>query len=28
VFSFHGFRFEVVTRKDNRLVRLKVRELG
>ena len=28
VFSFHGFRFEVVARKDNRLVRLKVRELG
>lgn len=28
VFSFHGFRFEVVSRKDNRLVRLKVRELS
>lgn len=28
IFSFHGFRFEVVARKDNRLVRLKVRELA
>ncbi len=28
VFSFHGFRFEVVSRKDNRLVRLKVREIA
>jgi len=27
VFSFHGFRFEVVTRKDNRIQRLKVRPL-
>jgi len=27
VFSFHGFRFEVVARKDNRLTRLKVRAL-
>ena len=27
VFSFHGFRFEVVTRKDNRLARLKIRPL-
>jgi Mg2+/Co2+ transporter CorB len=27
VFSFHGFRFEVVTRKDNRIVMLKVRQL-
>lgn len=26
-FSFHGFRFEVATRRDNRLVRLKVRPL-
>lgn len=27
VFSFHGFRFEVVTRKDNRILRLKMRPL-
>lgn len=27
VFSFHGFRFEVVTRRENRLTRLKVRPL-
>lgn len=27
VFSFHGFRFEVVNRKDNRLTRLKIRRL-
>ncbi|MEL6518497.1 MAG: HlyC/CorC family transporter [Pseudomonadota bacterium] len=27
VFSFHGFRFEVITRKDNRITRLKVRQL-
>jgi Mg2+/Co2+ transporter CorB len=27
VFSFHGFRFEVVQRKDNRLTRLKIRPL-
>ncbi|GGL89826.1 HlyC/CorC family transporter [Pseudooceanicola nanhaiensis] len=27
VFSFHGFRFEVVARKDNRLTRLKIRPL-
>lgn len=27
VFSFHGFRFEVMTRKDNRITRLKVRHL-
>jgi Mg2+/Co2+ transporter CorB len=26
-FSFHGFRFEVAARRDNRLVRLKVRPL-
>ncbi len=26
-FSFHGFRFQVATRRDNRLVRLKVRPL-
>ena len=26
-FSFHGFRFEVVTRRENRLTRLKVRKL-
>lgn len=25
VFSFHGYRFEVVSRKDNRLTRLKIR---
>jgi Mg2+/Co2+ transporter CorB len=28
VFSFHGFRFEVVARKDNRITRLKIRPLG
>ncbi|MCO6381973.1 MAG: HlyC/CorC family transporter [Vannielia sp.] len=28
VFSFHGFRFEVVARKDNRLTRLKMRPLA
>ncbi|MGB7321464.1 MAG: transporter associated domain-containing protein, partial [Albidovulum sp.] len=27
VFSFHGFRFEVVNRKENRIVRLKIRPL-
>ena len=27
VFSFHGFRFEVIARKDNRLTRLKMRPL-
>jgi len=27
VFSFHGFRFEVVARKENRITRLKVRPL-
>jgi Mg2+/Co2+ transporter CorB len=27
VFSFHGFRFEVVQRKDNRITRLKIRKL-
>ncbi|MEL6520932.1 MAG: HlyC/CorC family transporter [Pseudomonadota bacterium] len=27
VFSFHGYRFEVLTRKDNRLTRLKIRPL-
>ena len=27
VFSFHGFRFEVVTRRENRVTRLKVRPL-
>ncbi len=27
VFSFHGFRFEVVARKDNRITRLRVRQL-
>ncbi len=27
VFSFHGFRFEVVTRKDNRITKLKIRPL-
>ncbi len=27
VFSFHGFRFEVVARKDNRITRLKIRQL-
>ncbi|MDJ0630260.1 MAG: HlyC/CorC family transporter [Rhodobacter sp.] len=28
VFSFHGFRFEVAARKDNRITRLKIRPLG
>ena len=27
VFSFHGFRFEVASRKENRLTRLKIRPL-
>ncbi len=27
VFSFHGFRFEVIARKDNRITRIKVRPL-
>ncbi|MGB5556888.1 MAG: HlyC/CorC family transporter [Paracoccaceae bacterium] len=27
VFSFHGFRFEVVARKDNRVTRIKIRPL-
>ena len=27
VFSFHGFRFEVVSRKDNRIAKLKIRPL-
>ena len=27
VFSFHGFRFEVITRKENRIVLLKIRPL-
>ncbi|MGH1454789.1 MAG: transporter associated domain-containing protein, partial [Paracoccaceae bacterium] len=27
VFSFHGFRFEVTGRKDNRITRLKMRPL-
>jgi len=27
VFSFHGFRFEVMARKDNRITRLKIRPL-
>ncbi|MEM9344862.1 MAG: HlyC/CorC family transporter, partial [Pseudomonadota bacterium] len=27
VFSFHGFRFEVLARKDNRITRLKIRKL-
>jgi Mg2+/Co2+ transporter CorB len=27
VFSFHGFRFEVVARQANRLTRLRIREL-
>ena len=27
VFSFHGFRFEVMARKDNRITRLKMRKL-
>ena len=28
VFSFHGFRFEVLSRKDNRITRLKIRQLS
>ncbi len=28
IFAFHGFRFEVMARKDNRIMRLKVRPLG
>ncbi|MEQ3626327.1 MAG: HlyC/CorC family transporter [Celeribacter sp.] len=28
IFSFHDFRFEVMTRKDNRLTRLRIRPLG
>jgi Mg2+/Co2+ transporter CorB len=27
VFSFHGFRFEVMTRENNRITKLKVRPL-
>jgi len=27
VFSFHGFRFQVMARKDNRITRLKIRKL-
>ncbi len=27
VFHFHGFRFEVVTRRENRITRLKIRAL-
>jgi Mg2+/Co2+ transporter CorB len=27
VFSFHGFRFEVTRKRDNRLVKLKIRPL-
>ena len=27
VFIFHGFRFQVMARKDNRITRLKVRKL-
>ena len=27
VFSFHGFRFEILERKDNRITRLKIRKL-
>jgi Mg2+/Co2+ transporter CorB len=27
VFSFHGFRFEVLQRKDNRITRLKIRQI-
>lgn len=27
VFNFHGFRFQVVSRKDNRITRLKIRKL-
>lgn len=28
VFSFHGFRFEILDRKDNRITRLKIRKLS
>ncbi|WP_245155585.1 HlyC/CorC family transporter [Paracoccus ravus] len=28
VFSFHGYRFEVVSRRENRLTRLRIRPLG
>jgi Mg2+/Co2+ transporter CorB len=28
VFSFHGFRFEVAERKDNRITQLRIRPLG
>lgn len=28
VFSFHGYRFEVVTRRDNRITRLRIRPLA
>ncbi|MGI1661783.1 HlyC/CorC family transporter [Palleronia sp. KMU-117] len=28
IFSFHGFRFEVLAKKDNRITRLKIRRLG
>jgi len=27
VFSFHGFRFEVTARKDNRIAKLKIKPL-
>jgi Mg2+/Co2+ transporter CorB len=27
VFSFHGFRFEVIERKDNRITKIKIRPL-
>ena len=27
VFSFHGFRFEVVARRENRITKLKIRPL-
>ncbi|MEK6216728.1 MAG: hypothetical protein N2B03_05860, partial [Boseongicola sp.] len=27
VFSFHGFRFEILDREENRITRLKVRRL-
>ena len=28
VFSFQGYRFEIVTRRENRITRLKIRPLG
>ena len=28
VFSFHGYRFEVVARRENRITRLKIRPLA